>query len=171
MCSFNRCIRLSGKLNLHPNNIRNVKNSEFMLLYIQNRFFGVPLLYSLYKAHLLDHYRYPRNTAPLPYANCIFTHDNPACGDSVSMAAYIDGGIIRDTSFTARGCVISVAAASLLSDQIKGQPLTALDALDAQTMITLLGITIGPTRLKCALLPLYALQDGIKQYTNGMSLE
>lgn len=124
-------------------------------------------MHSLYKDHLIDHYRHPRNTAPLTNANCTSIQENPACGDSVSIAAHIDEGILQDASFTARGCVISVAAASLLSDQIKGKGLHALHNLDAQTMLALLGIPLGPTRLKCALLPLYALHDGLKNYTKS----
>ena len=124
-------------------------------------------MHTLYKDHLLDHYRYPRNSGIIPHANCTSSQENPACGDAVSMAGRIHAGILQEVSFTARGCVISVASASLLSDQIKGHAIEELQEFDAQSMIALLGISIGPTRLKCALLPLYALHDGVKCYTKS----
>jgi nitrogen fixation protein NifU and related proteins len=120
---------------------------------------------TLYKDYLLDHYRYPRNAGVLVDANCSATQENPACGDAVSMTGLIQQGIMRDVRFAARGCVICVAGASLMSDQIIGLTVQEIDALDATTMITLLGIPLGPTRLKCALLPLYALHDALKNYS------
>lgn len=124
-------------------------------------------MHTLYKDHLLDHYRHPRNATTILHANFTSSQENPACGDAVSMAGCIQAGILQEISFTARGCVISVASASLLSDQIKGRAIEELQEFDAQSMIALLGIPIGPTRLKCALLPLYALHDGIKNYTQN----
>lgn len=119
---------------------------------------------SLYKNYLLDHYRHPRNAGVLPDANCTAQQENPACGDAVSMTGRIEQGIIREVRFAARGCVICVAGSSLLSDQIIGLTIQELEALDAQTIITLLGIPLGPTRLKCALLSLYTLHDALKHY-------
>jgi nitrogen fixation NifU-like protein len=121
-------------------------------------------VHSLYKDYLLDHYRYPRNAGVLVDANCSATQENPACGDAVSMTGRLSQGIIREVRFAARGCVICVAGASLVSDQIIGLTVQEVSALDATTMITLLGIPLGPTRLKCALLPLYALHDALQHY-------
>lgn len=120
---------------------------------------------SLYKDYLLDHYRYPRNAGVLANANCSSEQHNPSCGDSVSMTGIILNGIMQDLCFQAQGCVICVAGASLLSDQVKGLTLQEILAFDAQAMIALVGIPLGPTRLKCALLPIYALHEGIKHYT------
>lgn len=121
-------------------------------------------MHSLYKDYLLDHYRHPRNAGILVDANCSAQQENPACGDAVSMTGRLENGIMREVRFAARGCVICVAGSSLLSDQIIGLTVQELTALDAQTMITLLGIPLGPTRLKCALLPLYTLHDALKHY-------
>ncbi len=119
---------------------------------------------SLYKDYLLDHYRYPRNAGILVDANCQAQQENPACGDAVSMTGRLEHGIMREVRFAARGCVICVAGSSLLSDQIIGLTLQEMITLDAQMMITLIGIPLGPTRLKCALLPLYTLHDALKHY-------
>lgn len=121
-------------------------------------------MHSLYKDYLLDHYRHPRNAGILVDANCGAQQENPACGDAVSMTGRLENGIIREVRFAARGCVICVAGSSLLSDQIIGLTVQELATLDAQTMITLLGIPLGPTRLKCALLPLYTLHNALKHY-------
>lgn len=120
---------------------------------------------SLYKDYLLDHYRHPRNAGTLADANCGAQQENPACGDAVSMTGRLEQGIMREVRFSAKGCVICVAGASLLSEQITGFTVQEMVALDAQTMITLLGIPLGPTRLKCALLPLYTLHDALKHYS------
>lgn len=120
---------------------------------------------SLYKDYLLDHYRHPRNAGILVDANCSSLQENPACGDVVSMTGRLEQGIMCEVKFSAKGCVICVAGASLLSEQITGCTLQEMVALDAQTMITLLGIPLGPTRLKCALLPLYTLHDALKHCT------
>lgn len=123
-------------------------------------------MHTIYKDYLLDHYRYPRNAGDLPDSNCSSIQENQACGDHVSMVARIEeAGIMQEVRFNARGCVICVAGASLLSDQIKGESIDAIVHFDTQKMVALLGIPLGPTRLKCALLSLYAIQDGIKKYT------
>jgi nitrogen fixation NifU-like protein len=120
---------------------------------------------TFYSDYLLDHYRHPRNAVVVADANCASEQHNPACGDSVSMTAYVNkNDIVQDICFRATGCVICVAGASLLSDQIKGRTLEDVTVFDAQAMIALLGIPIGPTRLKCALLSIYALKDGINNY-------
>jgi nitrogen fixation NifU-like protein len=123
-------------------------------------------VHSLYKDHLLDHYRHPRNAGVLVDANCSAAQENPACGDVVSMTGRLEQGIMREVRFAARGCVICVAGSSLLSDQVLGLTAHEIAAFDAQTMITLLGIPLGPTRLKCALLPLYTLHDALKSYAS-----
>lgn len=119
----------------------------------------------LYKDYLLDHYRHPRNAGVLVDANCCSKQENPACGDVVSMTGRLEQGVMREVKFSARGCVICVAGASLLSDQVLGLTVQELASFDMQTMLTLLGIALGPTRLKCALLPLYTLHDALKNYT------
>lgn len=117
----------------------------------------------LYQDILLDHYQNPRNTGAL--ADCDFTSGqyNPSCGDRVIVSGKISPeAILTGIQFQATGCVISVATASLLSEKIKGSSLAHLHGLETDDILALIGMQLGPTRLKCALLPLYALRDGLK---------
>ena len=91
---------------------------------------------------------------------------NPLCGDRVSIDFAIESGIITDVRFTGRGCAISQAATSLLTDEIKGKSLDQVRALTKDDLLELIGIPLGhnPVRLKCALLPLKAVKAGIYTY-------
>lgn len=119
----------------------------------------------LYQDILLDHYKHPRNNGVIANADVVSAQYNPSCGDRVSVTAKIaPDGTILDVQFQATGCVISVATASLLSEKIKGLLVSDALRLDTQDMLDLIGMSLGPTRLKCALLPLYALRDGFNTY-------
>ena len=83
---------------------------------------------------------------------------NPACGDRVSMTAKVVDGVLTNSKWQASGCVISVATASLLSEVIQNKTLDDIKKIDSDAILALIGMQLGPTRLKCALLPLYALQ-------------
>lgn len=113
---------------------------------------------SIYQELILDHYKHPRNFGKLSGATAKFV-ENPSCGDEVTMYVVVKEGIIKGVSFEGTGCVVSIASASLLTDHIKGKKLADLKKLGRSTILKLLGIELGPTRLKCALLPLEALQQ------------
>ena len=89
---------------------------------------------------------------------------NPLCGDRITLMLGIRDGVVAEVGFTGRGCAISQASASLLTDEIKGKPLDEVAKLNTQDLLDLLGIEISPARLKCALLSLdtleHALSDG-----------
>jgi nitrogen fixation NifU-like protein len=89
---------------------------------------------------------------------------NPSCGDSIALDAKLQNDRIKEIFFEGKGCVISQATASLLTELAKGKTMVELLNLDEAAMLELVGIDLGPTRLKCALLPLEALQEGIKKY-------
>jgi nitrogen fixation NifU-like protein len=72
----------------------------------------------------------------------------------------VENGIVEDIKFSGRGCAISQASASMLTDEIKGKPLEELKHLDKQAVLDLLGIPLGPTRVKCALLALKVVKGG-----------
>ncbi len=119
----------------------------------------------LYQDILLDHYKNPRNSGVLAHATLSSGQYNPSCGDRVSVTGVVSDGVLTDVKFEARGCVISVATASLLSEAIKNKPLDEVAKIDAQAIRAMIGmLSLGPTRLKCALLPLYALHDGLRSY-------
>lgn len=122
---------------------------------------------SLYQDILIDHYRYPRNRGKIEHPDITSGEDNPSCGDSVSIYGRVQDGILSDVRFEGKGCVISQAAASLLTEAVKGKQLSEIAQLDAPSMRNLVGIELGPTRVRCALLALEALQRGIQEYLNA----
>ena len=87
------------------------------------------------------------------------------CGDKIRLDLLIKDGIIDDLRFTGRGCTISQASTSMLTEALKGQPVEVAKTFGKEDVLDLLGIPIGYTRLKCALLGLKALKVGV--YTAG----
>ena len=113
---------------------------------------------SIYQERILQHASYPHNFGRLPSATGKVILDNPLCGDKIQMEVEIVGEIVMCAMFTGKGCAISKASASLLTDKVKGKSISELRKWDKVSMIKMLGIDLGPNRLKCALLPLEALQ-------------
>jgi nitrogen fixation NifU-like protein len=106
----------------------------------------------LYRDYILEHYRRPHNFGPIEDASAQFEGSNPLCGDRITMQLRVRDGLVEAVGFTGRGCAISQASASLLTDEIKGKPLTQVEAIRADDLLELLGIEISPARLKCAML-------------------
>lgn len=115
---------------------------------------------NLYQADLMDHYQRPRNKGVVEPANFQTAGHNPSCGDYISFTAQIDPvtGIINQIKFEGRGCVISLAMASKLAEGAVGKQLSYVVKLTSVDILRLVGLELGPTRLKCAMLPLEALQ-------------
>lgn len=118
----------------------------------------------LYQQTVMDHYRNPRNRGTIACPD--FTSDlhNPSCGDSIALQGCISQGRVVQIAFQGSGCVISQAAASLLTQTCKGKEIDEIKVLDKNAILGLLGIELGPTRLKCALLALDALHQGVNSY-------
>jgi nitrogen fixation NifU-like protein len=110
---------------------------------------------------LLDHYRHPHNHGPLPGADIVHSEGNPSCGDQLEIALKTHGDKIEDIKFQGKGCIISQAAASILTDLMKGEPIERVKDLSKEEMLENIGIPIGPMRLKCALLALKVLKAGV----------
>src|SRR6187551_4039552 len=105
----------------------------------------------LYRDEILEHYRNPHNFGTLETPSVVHEGANPLCGDRITLMLGIDAaGNIADVAFTGRGCAISQASASMLTDEIKGRPLADVEAIRADDLLELLGIDISPARLKCA---------------------
>ena len=113
---------------------------------------------TLYRDKLLDHYYSPRNYGLRDGFNIEAKGENPLCGDSITMRLKIADQKITDVCFEHEGCVISRAAASLLSEYIKGKAQNEIESLSPEHMLNLLGVAIMPARLKCALLALEAIK-------------
>jgi nitrogen fixation NifU-like protein len=116
----------------------------------------------LYKEELLDHYKNPRNYGKLENPNISTGEYIPSCGDSVELECIVKDGILYDIAFTGKGCVISQATASMLTAYAKHKKIDELLAIDNAFILHMIGIQLGPNRLKCALLPLMALQKGLQ---------
>jgi len=118
----------------------------------------------IYHELLTDHYRNPRNKGRLETPDFSSAQFNPSCGDSVLFEGIVRDKLLNEVAFEGSGCVISQAAASLLSQAVAGKALEEIQKLDSTFIKELVGIPLGPVRLKCALLPLHALHDGINRY-------
>jgi nitrogen fixation NifU-like protein len=111
----------------------------------------------LYRDYILEHYRHPHNFGVLEAPTASYEGSNPLCGDRITMMLGIEDGVVRDVAFTGRGCAISQASASLLTDEIKGKSVEDVEKMTAEDLLDLIGIEISPARLKCALLSLDTL--------------
>ena len=128
-------------------------------------------LQDLYREAILDHYRHPRNRGELPDAQIKFRDTNPLCGDVIEFHIKVDGNnSVEDVKFAGEGCAISQASASMMTQMIKGKNMEWLKQLGKKDVLKMMGIDPGPTRIKCALLPLKVVKAGVYQYL-GMMLE
>lgn len=120
----------------------------------------------LYCEQLIDLAKHPLNRREMLDATLMHSGVNITCGDHVRIYLKVegegDGAMIRDASWQGEGCAISVAAASLLTEQIKGMPLAHAKALQNQDMFDWLSVpALGPARVKCAVLCLETMQQAL----------
>lgn len=121
---------------------------------------------NIYHETLRDHYLSPRNRGTLTDCNIQSGVQNPSCGDSVNIQGYVDQEqILRKIVFEGNGCIISQAAASLITEYVKNKSLQEIQAITTDEIRALVGIELGPTRLRCAFLTLEAIQHAILQKT------
>jgi nitrogen fixation protein NifU and related proteins len=119
------------------------------------------MTHSLYRDVILDHYRNPRNHGTLPHATHRGSRKNPSCGDHLSIDMTVRNDTIEDVRFSGAGCAISQASASLLTERVKGLGVDAVRTLRPEDVFALLGVTLSPARVKCALLALETIQDAL----------
>jgi nitrogen fixation NifU-like protein len=122
-----------------------------------------------YRERVIDHYRNPRNEGVLEDADCSGQEDNPVCGDTVRVDVRLEDGRVTAARFRGRGCVLCLAAASLLTEEIQGKTVDELRALRDEDAFEMLGFRPGPVRARCALLALRALQAGLGQLDSSPS--
>ena len=116
---------------------------------------------NVYKEEILDHFHNPRNYGQLIGAKNSATAENPSCGDKIRIDIAIKNDIVTDIKFSGEGCAISQAAASLLTEYVKGKKRTVLKKMEKTAMLQLLGLELSPTRLRCGLLALETLHKAI----------
>jgi nitrogen fixation NifU-like protein len=112
---------------------------------------------SLYKEIVLDHYKNPHNFGELDPADYTAEDSNPLCGDQVRIDLRVDDGIVTDIKFSGRGCAVSMASTSILTDMVLGQPLEEVRKITRDDLLEEIGIPVSPARLKCATLGLNVL--------------
>ena len=119
-----------------------------------------PALESLYREVILDHYKNPRGHGVIEDADAEAEGQNPLCGDEVSVYVAFgeDGETIDDVKFSGRGCAISQAATSMLTEMVQGRTATEVATLDKDELLEEIGIPLTPIRLKCAILGLGVLK-------------
>lgn len=116
----------------------------------------------LYREYILDHYKNPRYRGTLDPHDISFEDDNPVCGDHIRIDLRVDGdGVITEAAFSGEGCAISQASADILVEHIIGKSLDEVRAMQKEDLLDLLGIDLGPVRLKCALLSFKVLKAGV----------
>ena len=115
----------------------------------------------LYREIILDHYQNPRNKELLSPADIDYEEDNPVCGDHIHLTVQLDDeDRVIAVGWDGEGCAISQASASMLSETIVGKTLEELRNFSKDDILEMLGIELGPVRLKCALLSLKVLKAG-----------
>ncbi len=116
-----------------------------------------------YREYILEHYRHPHNHGQLENPTISHEEYNPLCGDRIRIDLLIADGTIQDVRFSGKGCAISQAAASILTDEIKGKSVDEAKQFSKEELLELIGIPLdkNPVRLKCALLSLKTLKAGL----------
>jgi nitrogen fixation NifU-like protein len=121
----------------------------------------------MYRENILEHYKHPRNKGKLDRADIESEGSNPACGDELILYVKLEDRRVKGVAFDGKGCAISQASASMLTEKIKGMTLKELKKLNNDDIFGMLGVPISPVRVKCALLSLKTLEEGIKEYETG----
>ncbi len=116
----------------------------------------------LYREIIIDRYKNPHYRGELDPHDISYEDDNPLCGDHIRIELRVnDEGVVTEAAFDGKGCSISQASADLLVESVIGKPVDDLKQLNKDDVLDLLGIELGPVRLKCALLSLKVLKAGV----------
>ncbi len=115
----------------------------------------------LFRENILDHYQNPRNYGTLEDPDISYEDDNPLCGDVIRIDIKLDDqDRVTEVGFSGEGCAISQASASMLTEEIMGKSLEEIKQFSKDELLDMMGIQLGPVRLKCALLSLKVLKAG-----------
>ena len=119
----------------------------------------------IYREIILDHYRNPRNKGKIDNPDVVIHDSNPLCGDQIDLYLQVVEGQIKDIKFDGKGCAISQASASMLTEMVMDKPLTTAKDISKDEVLENIGLTnLGPARIKCALLSLKVLKMGMVKY-------
>lgn len=117
----------------------------------------------IYREEILDHYKNPRNFGELADATYKAREANTSCGDLIELQLKLDDSVISEARFKGVGCALSIAASSMLTEEIKGKKVSEIIKLDEKFMFDLVKIDVSSMRKKCILLPLRALERALSK--------
>lgn len=115
----------------------------------------------IYMQNILEHYHKPENYGELEDFTNTFVLKNSSCGDVIEVWLKVEEGVIVNVGFEGQGCAISQASMSILSEELKGQKVEDILKIDKDFLLELLGISLSPTRLKCALMSIEAVKKSL----------
>ena len=116
----------------------------------------------IYRDNILDHFKEPRNFGEIKDPSFAHTGLNPVCGDTIRLFVKLKNEKITDAKFKGKGCAISIASASMLTEHIIGKSLDEVKNMQKEELLELLGVKLGIVRIKCGLLSLNTLLKGIE---------
>ena len=116
---------------------------------------------SIYREIILDHSKNPRNKRKLDPADFTYEDVNPLCGDEVRIDVRVNDGHVSEIAFSGRGCAVSQASASILTEMVEGMTIDEVKQITKDDLLEEIGIPVSPARLKCALLSLKVLKAGL----------
>lgn len=115
-----------------------------------------------YRELIIERYKTPHFRGELEPNDISYEDDNPACGDHIRIDVRVDENqVVTEAAFSGEGCAISLASADLLLESIIGKSIEVVKEMAKEDILDMLGIELGPVRLKCALLPLKVLKAGV----------
>jgi nitrogen fixation protein NifU and related proteins len=117
----------------------------------------------MYKENILDHFRYPRNFGSLEECTIKNQKFNPTCGDKIEISVAVEDNKVKEVKFFGKGCAISMASASMLTEKIKDMSVDELKNISDDEVIEMIGVPLGVVRMKCGLLSLKTLREGIEK--------
>lgn len=120
----------------------------------------------IYREQLMEHYKNPQNKGMIDDPTLQTDKKNPMCGDMISLQVKIDDGKIKDIKFNANACAVTVASASILTEEVIGKTIDEVKSFTKERLLDLLGVELTTSRIKCAVLALEALQEMLEGFSD-----
>jgi len=121
------------------------------------------MTHDMYQQQILDHYKHPRNFGELTGATHTARVVNPLCGDELEFFLTVKDDKVEKAMFSGRGCTISMASASMLTEKLPGMTIEEIERFTPDDSVSMLGVSVNPARLKCATLSLESAQQALHQ--------
>lgn len=116
---------------------------------------------SIYREIILEHYKNPANRGTLDPTDFTYQDVNPLCGDEIRIDVRVQDDHVSEIKFSGRGCAVSQASASILTEMVEGKSLAEVRAIGRDELLEEIGIPVSPARMKCAMLGLKVLKAGV----------